>query len=726
MIYFTEYNYNQIKDKVAGLLKKRDKYYLNNILTFDTETTTIYKFGDRWDIFDPDPPIEHKDPNNKGLYYKEINDYYTTIQSVSFVYEWTFGYENVVYYGRYLEDFKKLMDHILHDLRQHFSNITDEDLRTIIYIHNMPYDMQFLFNIYDVAESFQRKPHKQIYMLTTDGIEFRDSYIYANLSLDSISKSNENYKKISGYDYIKLRFPWTPMTEEELLYCRNDILSLWEYLTKEKETYHKRITSLPLTNTGKVRKGMTARVNLEDRSLFYKYQKLIPPIGIYKDMLQLFMGGVAHLNPIYNGQLLIDVKSRDYTSSYPFVLLTEKYPVSQFVKWSGGFNKIKNNKNIAWYATMDIYNFKCINGFPYLPNYKIMKSEGVKIDNGRVFSGKHFRMLVTNVDYEIIVANYNLQPEQYQLSNIYIATADYLPEVTRNYILDLYVDKTRYKDDPENTDLYANAKNKFNSIYGMNVTQLIAPEVTFINEKKDFYIEDFNDEIMQQQIEELKKKKCTITSFPIGVWCTAYARRNLYLGLNALPAMASIYTDTDSIKYLDPDGSLDVVFERINEMNYNKLKEALPDHLFNKVDPCDIHGVPHLIGEFAEEQGYKEFKSFGAKKYAYVQPDKNGKDQIHITVAGLNKKKGADKLHSLDDFKLGQVWNYEESGRTIAKYNTDQPEIKIDGHKLNYKYGVVLQPTTYKLGIGKEYDSFLLELQKGYVEFNKTGVFRDV
>lgn len=716
MIEFSHYKYWQIKNKVGGIFKSKYKCVCNNICTFDTETTTLYYHGEN--------EIQgYKNKNGWGAFdYTKDNDYYKERPALSFVYEWTFGFENQIYYGRRIEDFKPFILQILNDIREDYR---DDSIELYIYVHNLPYDAQFLYNIFDVSKSFQRAPHKQMYFQTPDGLTFKDSYIYSNLSLDSISKSNKKYKKVHGYDYEKIRFPWSPLSDREKHYCEYDCLSLWEYLTAERKKYLNRVTTMPLTNTGKVRGKLQKTVKNDKPSISYHYRNIVPTVSIYKDMIQLFMGGVVHLNALYNGQTLPNIKSRDYTSSYPFVLLSERYPQSSFVRWRGAYDKILNNKNVVWYATIEIYDFCCINGFPYLPNYKSMESQGIKVDNGRVFSGKKFRMLVTNVDYDIIVANYNLQKHQYKLYDMYVAKADYLDDIIRDFILDLYVDKTKYKDDENNIDLYANAKNMFNSTYGMNVCQIVAPVVTFDNDIKDFVIEDFNDDVMREQLNKMRNDRKLVTSFPIGVWCTSYARKNLYLGLNALPPMSAVYSDTDSIKYMDDTGECEKVFDNINKRNYEKLKNALPPELFAKVAPQDIHGESHLIGEFAEEKGYKEFKSFGSKKYAYIQPNKEGKDELHITVAGLNKKKGAEKLNTLDDFKLGQTWNYRESGRTIARYNTSQPTINIDGNIISYKYGVVLQPTTYKLDIkDKLYNEFLLSMSKGYVEYNKTGVFR--
>lgn len=703
MIFFEYYNFNQIKGKLNGIYKSQKKNVVNNIFTADTETTSLYLIEGKWQGFD-----YTKNPK----YYRD-----NQIQTNAFVYIWQFGVEDVVYYGRYLEDFRTFTDTLISDLKEFYDV---EKIDILVWVHNLPYDMCFFNNIFETVDSFQRKPHKQMYAKVDNGITFKDSYIYSNMSLATISKGNKLYKKLSGdeYDYSQIRFPWSQMTRKELEYCQNDILALWEYLTKEMKTYKNQIRSLPMTNTGKVRRSLQKTIKENDYRFIYKCQSLVPTVDIYKDLEQLFMGGVAHSNAIYNGETVKSVKSKDYTSSYPFVMLCEKYPISSFVRWRGEQSKVLNNKNLVWYATLTITNFSCKNAFPYLPKYKEMKSKNCKIDNGRVFKGESFTMLVTNVDYQIIKENYNYK--SITLKEIYIARCDYLPNAEREFILDLYVNKTMYKDDSNNIDLYACAKNMFNSLYGMQVTKTVSPDVVFDNETKDFIIEEFNDEYMKKKLEKEKKNNKLCTSFAIGVWVTAYARCNLYECLNHMKPLDVLYTDTDSVKYIEENnGYYDKFFNRLNQRHLDKLRKALPIELFHKCYPCDIHGKSHLIGYLDDEQGYQEFKTFGAKKYAVLQDGK-----IKITVAGLNKDKGAKKLKSLKDFKKGQVWDYKESGRTTAKYNNNQQPIYIDGHTLNYKCGLVLQPTTYKLGLSREYESFLLDDCTEYIKTNKSGVYR--
>ena len=44
---------------------------------------------------------------------------------------------------------------------------------------------------------------------------------------------------------------------------------------------------------------------------------------------QAFLGGYTHANARYSKKLLADVHSIDFTSSYPTVMISEKYPMTK-------------------------------------------------------------------------------------------------------------------------------------------------------------------------------------------------------------------------------------------------------------------------------------------------------------------------------------------------------------------------------------------------------------
>ena len=111
----------------------------------------------------------------------------------------------------------------------------------------------------------------------------------------------------------------------------------------------------------------------------------------------------------------------------------------------------------------------------------------------------------------------------------------------------------------------------------------------------------------------------------------------------------------------------------------------------------------------------------GAKKYAYI----DAADQLHITVAGCGKSKGAKELAArggLEAFKEG--FTFYEAGGTESIYNDirDPVKVNIDGHSLLITSNVLIKESTYTLGVTGEYKRILSHRKLGE---NET-IFRDM
>jgi hypothetical protein len=102
-----------------------------------------------------------------------------------------------------------------------------------------------------------------------------------------------------------------------------------------------------------------------------------------------------------------------------------------------------------------------------------------------------------------------------------------------------------------------------------------------------------------------------------------------------------------------------------------------------------------------------EFATLGAKKYCYRE---TAADDLHITIAGVTKKKGGKELQAaggIAAFTPGFV--FHDAGGTEAVYN-DKPAIQkytVDGHEIDITANVVLRESTYTLGITAEYERLL-------------------
>ena len=232
------------------------------------------------------------------------------------------------------------------------------------------------------------------------------------------------------------------------------------------------------------------------------------------------------------------------------------------------------------------------------------------------------------------------------------------------------------------------AKNMLNSVYGMSVQSPVKQSIDFVGE----FLTRHDDE--PELLEKANSK--AFLSYAWGVWTTARARYELEAALDLVyitPGAAPVYCDTDSVKYIG-----DVDFD---DFNREREHRAITNGGF-AYDPA---GHAHYLGVMEPDGVYDQFATLGAKKYAYVEGGKLG-----ITIAGVNKKKGAEELAEaggLPRFKEGFV--FRKGGGTESKYN-DEPEITEiirEGQKVEITANVYISDSEYTLGVTGEYRMIL-------------------
>ena len=227
---------------------------------------------------------------------------------------------------------------------------------------------------------------------------------------------------------------------------------------------------------------------------------------------------------------------------------------------------------------------------------------------------------------------------------------------------------------------------------------------------------DEDPEKTDEELLEAANRKAFMP-YQVGCWVTAWARYELEQGIRLVhhperePGKKSyfIYADTDSVKYIgDVDWS---------GYNHDRVMECLSSGSY-AIDPS---GVTHYMGVYETEDDpetgycYYQFKTLGAKKYAYI---KKPGGKCNVTIAGVNKRKGGtelDKHGGLSSFHEGFL--FVEAGGTQAVYN-DAPEIseiEIDGHVLRITSNVAILPSTYRLGITGEYER-IINFWKSYLD----------
>lgn len=475
MIFWKEYQ-GHVPD-----LKGQRKKYDNNIYTFDIETSSYIILNGK-----QIPAIDY-DKLNKKEQEESI--------FMSNMYIWMFGINNKIYYGRTWSELINFLTRI---------EFWCTNEKKYVYVHNLSYEFQYLRHAFLLKNVFARKSRKVMkFELEEFNFEFRCTYMMTNLKLEQLPKIYKLpvEKLVGNLDYTKIRNSNTFLDEDELKYCENDCLIIYEYIKKELETYET-LKHIPLTSTGKVRRELH---NLIDKDYEYKnkVRKSVNTDGhVYNLLIEAFAGGYTHANWIYTNEIIKDVKSFDFTSSYPYVMLTCKFPSTEFKKI-----KIRKKEQIlecfAYILVVKFKNIKCKYYNNFISQNKCRRILKGRYDNGRVIGADEIEIVLTDIDFKFICESYDF--ESFEFIESYYSLYNYLPKQFLNFILDKYIKKTEYKGVKGKEIEYAIAKSMFNSLYGMSVTNNIKDKVIFDNEKGWSEIELTNEEIIKMLDKEKKQ-----------------------------------------------------------------------------------------------------------------------------------------------------------------------------------------------------------------------------
>jgi len=622
----------------------------------------------------------------------------------SFMYSWAFQLESYTVLGREWEDFFSFLKILLlacSDVKEKHNLANDPKL--VIWVHNLAYEFSFLSGLYQFKdeECFFRDVRKPIYCRMFGVFEFRCSYIQTNLSLAVLCKQMGVADKLSGqvFNYDKIRYPWTPLTEYETEYIIRDVESLVEAMRKRVSGNGDNLVTVPLTSTGYVRRDCKASL----KGRYYQIGELKPDERQYRLLRKAFRGGNTHANSLYAGKIVKDVYSYDIVSCYPTQQLTQKFPMSPFRWLDMRLTLDRVFKFIGLgYAVVGLYQFKGLRlkkkktPIPYI---SLGRCEALdwKLDNGRILECSYCEIALTEIDLEIVLQQYTF--DELGIIECMVAQKDYLPEEYRKVIQTYFENKTKLKGDDTDQGkyLYVKSKNSLNSVYGMSATDPIRQEILYAG---GAYTRSGYDTMTKEEIANALKR----TPFPYswGVYTTALARASLQKAID-LCGDRILYCDTDSVKV---KGQID-----ISQLN-NKLRrraEAVGAYA------DDMNGKRHYIGLFELDGYYDRFITQGAKRYAYEQDGHMG-----VTVSGVTKKRNeetgeyyaVEELGKLENFHPGMLW--VKAGGTMAVYNDEDDFSYTDpaaGSSVHVTKNVAIIPTTYKMTYARDYELLLGEIK---------------
>lgn len=703
--YISEGYLEKLKNKIILEKKKSKIRYYNVPMSFDTETTSFYVTT----------------TNDKGKVEKVKR---------ACMYIWAMCIDGVSFYGRTWDEFRQCIFSIKKILG------LNQYLRCIFYVHNLAFDFQFMIGQVPITKVFARKKRHPIKALVADSIEFKCSYILSGLSLANVAKNLKTpiRKMVGDLDYSKIRHNQTPLDEKEMKYLDYDVRIVYLFIKEEIEKNNKDISQIPLTKTGYVRKY--CRDYIKAHTNWVSYRQMITREGATNPDLfillnKAFAGGYTHANFIYIDQVLNNVDCVDFASSYPAVMVCEKYPRGKFFEM-----KIESKKDflqmVDRYAC--VFEIKLANiksktvHHIWSKNKCVSYSGDIVVDNGRIDSAKEICTYMTDIDFKIFSLYYEF--DIVQVGQFFWAKYDYLPKPLIECVLKYYGDKTLLKGVDDMIAEYFVAKGMVNGIYGMMVTNPLNDDIIFEDEMWEKNTPDMETSLRNTYVNNPN----TFLSYQWGVWITAHARYNLLTQLYEIGEDA-VYCDTDSIKMIHYNKHLETI-ENYNNEVIEKMKKVCEyyDLDFGLTQP-EKDGKKYPLGIWNFDGHYEQFKTLGAKRYCYSTFE-NGVWDFHITASGIpnvtveeyEDENGEIKKRKMKHCPTAYIANHgdfyfftddmeipaSDSRRLVHTYGDEEYSCLLRDYLGNIstvseKHYVHLEKSKYKMGLSEEFASYLYE-----------------
>lgn len=650
------------------------------------------------------------------------------------MYIWQFGLNGSVIYGRTWDQFFEFLG----ILQEHLE--LSNTHRLIIYVHNLAYEFQWINKWIEWDKVFAIKQRRPIYAIA-GGFEFRCSLILSNYALayigDHLLYKYPMKKMVGDLDYSKIRNSSTPLSSSELAYCVNDVKVVMCYIQQKIEEDGD-ITKIPLTNTGYVREYCrdwcfySDKLLPEDRDKNKtEYHRLMKSLKInssqeYYQMERAFAGGFTHTGAKHSTKVLRDVGSADLTSSYPYHMIAEYFPMSSFTY----IGHITNNQLFYFY----LKNYCCMFDVTFInlrpavtfenplsrsrciiPKDENGDEVAFQVNNGRLVSADECTTTLTELDWDTIYKFYEW--DEVRIFNMRVARRGYLPRDLILAILHLYGNKTSLKGIEEKHVEYMVSKNMINASFGMMVTSIIRDEFVY-DENWHKVAPD-----VASQLEAYNHSYNRFLFYGWGIWVTAHARHSLFKAIYEFDE-DYVYADTDSIKGLHFENHMKFFKEYNREVQMKLLKMCNHyDIPFSACQPKTVKGEKKLIGVWDMERPYKRFKACGAKRYMYEYDD----GELSLTVSGLNKKFAIPWLLSeyktnamcFEIFGEGMYVPPGHTGKQTITYIEGEDEGDVTDYLGNTAHyhelsSIYMEPQAYFMSVLTEYKDFLEGVQ--YVE----------
>lgn len=685
---------------------------LDNIITFDTETTTSYHID------------EHK----------------RLVPEYGFVNMAQICIDGNLCYCRTIDEVKILFDKIDKKIKDTYKNRKKvPHVRT--YVHNLGYDYQFFRNSFDKEFLDSKLLGDERTPISIEPKEYSiDFYCSLKLFDRKLEKVAEDYKldykKTKGWDYNKFRSPETKLSKDEIEYGMHDVYILYlALLEKIQEGQYGYIMHVPSTKTGEVRyyrKNIVGSIVMKyrnyeqfkkdntknsvdisdikldkfikneeykalkykDKALYHSGRKLkrnkngsimmrkdgtvmfqtilehdqifikrCKDTSFYNRVYKLaqlaFQGGFTHARKDKLGRKLKKVASFDLTSAYPSVMLVKKF----VYKWSRVITSLQKddngfimNKTNGYLFKVHFDEVKAKSGISVISRSKILNddTEVIDIDNGRILHAKNVELAMYDTDYNALLYYYTFTGEKllegYSGTKIPMLLSDIL------LIVHFYTDKCKYKYMGKASGLTKEQKDEINRKLTYAKQQLNSIYGCAATDYfKYLKPSDYNEMTKEEQEEvfegfiKIMKDKRDVSVFSIGGQVTSYVRNQILTAIRSIGYNDFVYADTDSVKFLNYDIHKSV-FEKINSEMQDEYNKAI------KYFDIDITEWKEPMNKFDFEGMYAYFKTVGAKRYILVHENKDGSVETikdHFTnKEGILDTKGIKETFKDSKYKL--------------------------------------------------------------------------
>lgn len=646
--------------------------------------------------------------------------------------------------------------------------------RLKILFHNGSYDLSYLmgfFQLYlpwkdDISVLNDR--HK-IISYRQGGIEILDTYILSSQSLQKWGESLNisNKKKVGLYDYSKIIYQDTELTEEEKTYDKFDVLALDECFKKQLELYDDDISTVPMTATGYIRRVFRTNAQ-KNRPYITMFRNNTLDDLTYTMSVRAFSGGFTHGNRFKRDIVKARIGHRDFRSHYPTQLRC--YPLP-FGKPSVVYNANKVldcTRRITVKEVLDLYpkysslvkiiiekaelkNKKIT--MPFLQKSKMFNvnnSSKITLDNGRIlkFDG-YGEIVVDNLTLKILSEQYNIEG----MIAIWVTFENmYLPKCLAKTIDEYFIGKSDNKitlaEIEETLGEFSEeafsarnklriSKNGLNGTYGMFAENPIHKQYnvdyTQIGKIDDIFAPIINEKSISEQLDDFYGNTNSFLPYQIAWAITSLARYELYEYIKVIGYENCLYCDTDSIFYIKTEK----IEENIEKLNAKKHKNAEKLGAFI----TDKKGRKIYYDVFEKESDLIAFKQLHAKCYGFITeksefkatiagvPERtiigmNGEKPIYLRreeeLGGITKEmklKGEDKFdvyEALDNIK-DEFKFYVNTGST-SKYLVELPHIEIiDGHEIETSGGCIISTPDSKEISETDLDDYEYEVRRSTI-----------